>query len=67
MIPQLQRVIMSALFLEQFFVPASRYGRRDLMQVVGTPRSFAILVSSWAPGQVVCGLSFVSLLHVLIC
>ena len=47
-IPQLQRVIISALFLEQFCVPSSLYGRRDSLQVVGTPHSFAILVSSWA-------------------
>ena len=46
---QLQRVIMiSALFLEQFCLPSSRYGRRDSFQVVGTPHSFAISVSSWA-------------------
>ena len=29
-------------------MPSSRYGRRDSLQVVGTPHSFAILVSSWA-------------------
>ena len=44
MIPQLQRVIISALL--QFCVPSSRYGRRDSLQV-GTPHSIANLVSSW--------------------
>ena len=29
-------------------MPPSRYGRRDLLQVVGIPHSVAILVSSWA-------------------
>ena len=29
-------------------MPSSLYGRRDSLQVVGTPHSFAILVSSWA-------------------
>ena len=29
-------------------MPSSRYGRRDSLQVVGTPHSFATLVSSWA-------------------
>ena len=66
-IPQLQRVIISALFLEQFCVPSSRYGRRDSLQFVGNPlaHSIAILVSSWASN--VCVLSYVSLLDVLIC
>ena len=45
----LQRVIMSALFLEQICV-LSGYGRRDSLQVVGTPHSFAILDCSWASG-----------------
>ena len=29
-------------------MPSSRYGRRDSLHVIGTPHSFAILVSSWA-------------------
>ena len=39
-IPQLQSVIISALFLAQLCVPSSRYGRRDSLQVVGIPHSF---------------------------
>ena len=57
-IPQLQRVIISALFLEQFCVPSSGNGRRDSLQVVGTPHLFAILISCWASS--VCVLLLVS-------
>ena len=38
--------LISALVLEQFCVPLSQYGRRDLLQVVETSHSFAILVTS---------------------
>ena len=44
---------MSALFLEQFCVPSSRYGRCDSLQVVGTPHSFTILASSWESSALV--------------
>ena len=47
---QLQTIIISASFLEQFCAPSSRYGRCDSLQVVGTSHSFAVLVNSWAIG-----------------
>ena len=49
-IPQIQRIIIFALFLEQFCTPSSLYGRRDWWHVVENPHWFqvAILVSSLA-------------------
>ena len=47
-LPRRSRATLAPILPLPFCVPSSRYGRRDSLQVVGTPHSFAILVSSWA-------------------
>ena len=44
---------MSALFLEQFCVPSSRYGRRDSLQVAGTSTLHTHRGSPHSPGHAI--------------